>query len=120
MRKIAEIRGEEALDILVDLMEPAIEIMADPNVRALAKDGKKIDAIKVAIKGHKKAVITILAILEEENPETYSPSITILPIKLLELCNDPELVEFFQSQGQTGDGMTSGSAMENTKAAATE
>lgn len=120
MKKLADIRGEEALDVLVDLLEPATEIMADPAVKALARSGKKLEAVKTAIRNHKQSVITILAVLENENPETYQPPLTMLPIKLLELLNDKDLVQLFQSQDQKENGSVSGSATETTAAHATE
>ena len=115
MRRLSEYRGEEALDVLADLIEPATEIMTDKQLVALFREKNMATAAKVAIKNHKRAVLNILARLEDENPDTYAPSIFALPMKLLEIFNDPELVNLFSSQGQTEDQTNSGSATENTK-----
>lgn len=120
MRKLSEIRGEDALDVLADIIEPAAEIMTDTELRDLIRSKKNIKAIKFALKNHKRAVIEILAIMDGENVETYAPGFAVLPIKLLELLNDPDMQTVFGLQGQTEDGTTSGSVTENIGAAEIE
>ena len=112
MRKLSEIRGEDALDILADLIEPASEFGTDKLFAELVRKNDKTGAVRQAIKGHKKAVLTIMAILEGEDPKTYQPSLLRLPTMLIELFNDPELIALFTS-GQTVT--SSGSATENTE-----
>ncbi len=119
MRKLSEIKGEAALDVLADILEPASEIMTDKEVVSLARSGKRIKAVSMTIKRHKRAVTEILAIMDGENPETYEPRLATLPIKLLELFNDPDIIQVFSLQSPNVDGITSGSAMENTKATET-
>ena len=72
---------------------------------------------KMAIKGHKKDVIELLAGLECKKPEEYVKEIGILtlPAKLLEILNDPELQDLFTSRGQNTEDESSGSATENTE-----
>lgn len=96
--KLSEIKGDAALDALVELIDPAIEIMTDKAVVEAFKSGQKVKAIKGAIKNHKKAVTTILAILDGADPETYKVSVVTLPMKLLEVLNDPDLINLFQLQ----------------------
>ena len=115
MRKISELRGEEALDVLADILEPASEIMTDTMVATLARSGDRIQAVSMAIKNHKKAVIKILAALEGEDYETYKPALLTLPLKLLEIFNDPDVVQVFTLQGQKNESESFGSAMENTE-----
>lgn len=112
MRKLSEIYGEDALDVLADLIEPLSEFALDKTFVELIRKGDKIKAVKHAIKEHKKAVLTVMAVLEDENPATYAPPLLRLPVMLLELFNDPELLVLFPS-GQTVT--SSGSASENTE-----
>lgn len=117
--KLSEYKGEQALDILADIVEPAAAILADKELAELSKSGvARIKLVKPIIKNHKKEVIEILAILEGEEPEQYAEKVNIftLPAKLLELLNDPELVNLFTWQGQKTENETSGSATENTEA----
>lgn len=116
MKRISDIKGEDALDVLADMLEPAAEIMTDRNIVELARTEKKLLAIKAAIKDHKKAVLQVLAILDGENPETYNPPLMTLPLKLLEVLNDPDVQMVFSPQGQNLEGSASGSATESTEA----
>lgn len=120
--KFSDYKGEQALDVLADAIEPASEIFGDAEFRdnMAEKDGKRNvgRAAKIAIKNHKKAVIQLLAALEQEEPEKYADKITVwtLPMKFLEVLNDKELQDFFRSQGQITDKTSFGSATENTEA----
>ena len=95
--KLSEYKGEEALDVLADLIEPASEVFSDKDFLEEFRNGKKSTAVKIAIKNHKKAIIQILAVLDGEDPETYSVGIFSLPKKLLEIISDPDLLNLFTS-----------------------
>lgn len=116
--KLSDYKGEQAIDILVDLMEPATAIMADKEIAQLAQS--KVPMVKLAkavIKNHKKEVIEILAVLDGEDPKEYAKKMTVfsLPVKLLEILNDPLMKDLFSSQGQMTEA-SSTSATENTEA----
>ena len=100
------------MDVLAELIEPVSEFSKDQIFVAYIRAGKKAKAIKYALKTHKKAVLTAMAVLEGENPDTYAPSLLRLPQMLLEVFNDPEVMALFPS-GQTVT--SSGSATENTE-----
>jgi uncharacterized membrane protein YcjF (UPF0283 family) len=112
MRKLSEIKGEDAMDVLADLIEPIAEFSTDKEFIELIRKGDKIKAVSHAIKTHKKAVLTVMAILEGVNIEEYNPSLIRLPALLLEVFNDPELVELFPSAETV---TSSGSATEITE-----
>jgi len=117
--KLSEYKGEQALDMLADLIEPAAAIMADKEIATLVKSGApQIKIIKPAIKNHKPEVIEILAILDGEDPAEYAEKVNLftLPFKLLEILNDPDLMGLFTSQGQKKEETSSGSATESTEA----
>lgn len=116
MKKLSEFRGEEALNLLADLIEPASEIMTDKVLIELFRAKNMKEAAKVALKGHKKAVLEIMALIDGEDPQTYAPSVFALPMKLLEIFNDPELLDLFTSQGQNEVQTNSGSVSETTEA----
>lgn len=113
--KLSEIKGEQALDVLADLMEPIGELVLDKELVELIQSNKpKLLAVRKALKDHKKEVLTILAILEGENPETYKPSVIEIPVKLVELLNDEAVQMLFQSQELNPTSF--GSATANTEA----
>lgn len=119
MRRLSDFRGEEALDVLADLIEPASEFMTDKELVLLLRDRSTIlTGAKLILKKHPKAILRIMARLEETDPETYNPSLIALPKLVVELFNDPELIDLFTSQGQTEAQTNSGSAMGNIEAVA--
>lgn len=111
--KLSEYRGDDALEVLAELLEPAVEILADADIAAAWRDKnpnktrgqKQLKAVSIAIKKHKEAVIAILAALDHETPDEYREKINVvtLPKKLLEVLNDKDLRTFFILQEQTGD-----------------
>lgn len=112
--KLSEYQGEAALDILADLIEPAGEIMSDKQIGDIFKENR-FKAIGLAIKNHKMAVMQILATMDGVPVEEYKCNVFSLPVKILEILNDPEMIQLFQYQGQTGDANSSGSASVNTE-----
>lgn len=116
--KLSDYKGEQALDLLADLIEPATAIMADKEIaRAIKAKLPTIKIVKAAIKNHKQEVIEILATLDGEDAKEYAEKVTLftLPVKLLEIFNDPDLMSLFTSQGQKTDETYSGSAAESTE-----
>lgn len=113
--KLSEIKGEKALEVMADLLDPLAEIINDEEIRK-AYDEKMtyLDIAKLAIKSHSKAIITILALLDGENPETYEVSLLSLPKKVMEVMNDPDLKDLFQSQAMTTKGVSSLPATQTT------
>ena len=102
--KLSEIKGEKALEVIADLLDPMSEIMSDKEIADNLKNGKApIKAIKLSLKNHKKAVLDMMAIIDGEDPETYSPSLLEIPKRLLDLLNDPEVQRLFSSQEMTSD-----------------
>ena len=110
--KLSEYQGEAALDVLADLIEPVGEIMSDKEIGEVFKKNR-FKAIGLAIKNHKNAVMQIMATIDGVPVEEYKCNVFTLPAKILELLNDPDIVQLFTYQGQTGDANSSGSASES-------
>ena len=92
MKKLSEIKGEEALDVLAEIIEPAAEIFNDENVKnAIKVDNNKAKAAKIILKNHKKAIFTLMAALEETPVEEYKTNLFALPMLILNILNDHEL-----------------------------
>lgn len=114
--RLSEIKGEKALDTLADIIEPLGEILTDPEIQRINKAGEpRIKMIKPAIKNHKKAVTTVLALLDGANPDNYEVNMLTLPLKMMELLNDKEIQAVFQSQSQTMPRESFGSATVSTE-----
>ena len=112
--KLSEYQGEAALDLLADLIEPAGEIMSDKEIGEVFKKNR-FKAIGLAVRNHKKALIQIMATMDGVPVDEYKCNVFTLPVKILEILNDPELVQLFTCQGQMGDAKSSGSVSVNTE-----
>ena len=114
--KLSEIKGEDALDVLGDLLDPATAIASNEGFQKIVNNGSKLDVVKYLMKNCKKEILAILAILDRKDPETYEPTLPEIPMKILELINDPAFASFFDSQSRSQGRASSGSATENTGA----
>ena len=112
MRKLSDYKNEEAIDLLADILDPVTEVFADKGFTEALKVNK-LSAVKYVLKNHKKGVIQILARLEDTPVEEYECSVLTMPIALMQILNDKELIDFFKSQGLEIEETSSGSAMEN-------
>ena len=114
--KLSEIKGEDTLDVLADIIDPITVIATDAKVKELRDSGvPRLVLVKHLLKEHKKSIIDILATINRQSVDEYKETLTIesLVVSLVELSNDPLLAEVFQSQGQ--NMTSSGSATENTE-----
>lgn len=114
--KLSEIKGEHALDIMADLMEPVTEIMSDKEFVKKCNGGEpKLLLVSYVLKNHKKACITIMALLDGEDPKKFEPNLFTLPKKLIEIFSDEEVMMLFQSQEQMKEGASFGPVTENIR-----
>lgn len=102
--KLSDFKGEEALDVLADIIEPLTYILGDNEMQELAnKQAPAVAYIKPILKNHKKELIEVLARLENESVDEYVKNLSLisLPKQILELINDPEVQSLFHSQEQS-------------------
>jgi hypothetical protein len=114
--KITDFKGEEALDLLVNIMEPVTIIFADKAVRDAYKSQPKLQLVKTVVKSHMAEVLEIMAMLNGMSADEYKAAITIpgLIRQVLELINDKELQSFLESQATETESTASGLPTENT------
>ena len=99
--KLSEIKGEKAIEIMADLLDPIAEIVGDKEIeKAYNEKVTYLEIAKIAIKRHTRAITTILALLDGQNPETYEVSLLSLPKKVVEILEDEELKDLFQLQAR--------------------
>lgn len=114
--KLSDYKGEDALDLLADIIEPAMEIISDKRISEAVKgDMSRGALVKLIIKNHKTAILTIMAVIQGEDPAAYKPDVLTLTADLLELLSDEAFIELFLSQGQKLSGLRSGPATEATQ-----
>lgn len=113
--RLSDYENEDALDLLANIMLPASEIMMDKEVVKLYKSNKPvIHTVALILKNHKRSAIEIVAALHREDPDKVRFNAITLANDVLELLNDPELLQVFTSQSQITDSKPSGSATANT------
>ena len=112
--KLSEIKGEKAIEVFADLLEPVSNILSDEEVaNAFKNDESKIEIIKKMLKKHSKDVIKAMAIIDGVPVDKYEVNFLTLPSKLMEIFNDEAISELFTSQSQNLTSEHSGSVMEN-------
>lgn len=112
--KLSEIKGEKAIEVFADLLEPVGNILTDEEVlKSIRNSEPKILIIQKMLKTHSKDVINAMAIIEGVPVEEYEVDFLTLPSKLIEFFNDEAVAQLFTSQGQKEELIPSGSAMEN-------
>ena len=94
MRDLAEIKDNEALDLLADMLEPMITISSDPELKKM-KGEDRLKIVQYIIRNHKEPIMQILAMLDGVPVEEYHCSVLTLPATLLELFNHPEVSKLF-------------------------
>lgn len=113
--RLSDFKGEEAIDILASIMEPASIIMSDPDVQTMMshKGNTYLKLASYILKEHKKEILDMYEPLTKESREEATP---VKLIKLiLDIVNDKEITSLFFSQSQDEALKSSGSATENTE-----
>lgn len=116
--KISEFEGEQALDLLADLIEPTAIILADSKIKSLQAAGASLARIAgTMIKDHKPEVMQILAAMDGVPVDEYKCTPFKAIKQLMDLLNDEELMSFFKSAPESTEQKSSGSATEITEGA---
>lgn len=116
MKRLSEYKNEEAIDLLVEILDPCAEMMSDEEAMDLLNDkDTRMDGVKLIIKNHKRAVISLLAALDGIPVDQYECSFFAIPLRLIEILNDKELLSFFMDARTMSSETSFGSAMENTE-----
>lgn len=116
--KLSDFKGEDALDVLAEIISPVTEIVNDADVKAAWKNGTNISkCAELVLKNHRKAAITVLAATRKKTPEEYMKTVTVfsVPLHLAELMSDEVLLNFFLPAPAMREDESSGGATEITK-----
>lgn len=117
MKKLSDYKGEEAISMWADLLEPMAAIINDESVAKSVKSGEnRIIIAKNILESHKKEATEILLRIDDTELNGLNILVRLANI-LQELGESEELRNFF---GFAGQMMISdeyfGSATENTEA----
>lgn len=120
MRQLSEIKGQDAIEVLGDILDPMVDILSDEEIQRIYGNGRNVDVVRYIMKHHSQKVLEIMAIIDGEDMKDYNPSLLDIPIKLMQLIRDPVFAQLFTSQAQNMESAFSGSATENTGATEAE
>lgn len=114
MGKILDARGEEALDVLADLLDPVTEIAQDDEISAMMRGGKATVAQLAAavLRKHKPAVIRIMAVDDGKTAEEEGKflSVATIPLRLMAILNNPAIKEMLFGAAETSESADGSSA----------
>lgn len=96
MRKLSEVKGEEALDVLAEILEPIVEIANDEEVRA-GFDTNVAKSVAIALKKYKKQILEIFASINGKSVKETSEEIDLLslPSYIVDVLSEPAIKRLF-------------------------
>lgn len=97
MRKFTDIKGEESLDVLAEILVPITVIANDEEVKKGFETNVAMCA-SIALKNHKKEVIDILTAIDGRDREEMLKDLDLLtlPTVLIEILSEPAVQNLFQ------------------------
>lgn len=115
MKKLSDYKGEEAIELWANILDPVIEIVGDEEIAKLIKDkAPMIIVAKKAIKDYRKEVSELLLAIDS-TPLDGLNIITRLVSVINEIGRDEEIRGFFGLSAGKTEEKSSGSATENTE-----
>lgn len=111
--RLSEFRDERAVEVVADLLGPIGRIAANAK-NAEAKGRSMAEFAGALLRNNPRDVLDMLAILDGRDPAGYHCTAAGILAGLLDMLNDPELMQLFGLR--SGNTASSGSASENTGA----
>lgn len=100
MKKLSEFRGEDAILLLADLIEPIADIASDKEMMEKIRAKKPaVSWIGDAIRNHKDAFLRIASVLSGEDAENIS--VLTLPCVIFSVASDADFMQLFISAART-------------------
>lgn len=96
--KLSEIKGDRALEVIADIMNPISNLLSDPETKKALKNTGKEPVIKILpqiIKTHKTDIYKIFAILDGVTVEEYAKSANM--VKIIQDFSDVVMDESIQT-----------------------
>ena len=96
MRKLSEVKGEEALNVLAEILEPIVTIANDEEVRA-GFDTNVAKCVAVALKKYKGEIMDIFAAINGKTVEETAEEIDLLslPSYIIDVLSEPAIKRLF-------------------------
>lgn len=95
MRKLSDIKGEEALDVLAEILVPITTIANDEEVKS-GFDTNVAMCVSIALKKYKSEIMDILSAIDGKPKEELEINILTLPTTMMEILSEPAVQSLFQ------------------------
>ena len=119
MKKLNEYSGEEALDIIVDIMDAVVPFMKDNEVMDAWRNKTVVSGFKISKEKYPEEFKNFIKAYGKFTDEEmkHMSAITVMQI-FSSIMTDPIMMSFFASPSRKKDKESSGSATANTEAEA--
>ena len=117
MKKLSDYKGDEAIDLWVDLIDPLQKILTDDKIRKVVEsNASKMEIAKTILKNHKNEATEILQRIDPEPIDGFNIILRLVSL-LADIGQNEEVKSFFgyAEQAKT-ESVSFGSATENTEA----
>lgn len=115
MKRLSDYKGEDAIDLWADLLDPIIVIMSDPNVAKAYRSESKVAMAKQILKDHKAQATEILTRIDPTPLDGLNLIMRVLDV-ILEIENSEEFASFFGSSvPESEEAEPSGAVTESTE-----
>lgn len=117
MKRLSDYKGDEAIELWADLLDPISEILTDKEVALATKQGQApIKIAKLILKSHKIEAADILLRIDPEPLDGFNIIMRLVNL-LAEIGENSEIKSFFGYAAQERmENESGGSVMENTEA----
>lgn len=116
MKNLSDYKGDEAIELWADLLDPLTKIIGDDEVRKVVGSGEsKIAIAKVILKSHKEETVEILTRIDPEPINGLTIVLRLVHL-LADIGSNDEVKSFFGFAEQAKmDNESFGSPTESTK-----
>lgn len=117
MKKLSDFKGDEAIDLWADLLDPLTAILTDDKIRRVVQSGKsKIEIAKEVLKKHRKEAVEIMLRIDPTPIDGLNIILRLVAL-IADIGQNDEIKGFFgyAEQAQT-ENASSGSPTANTEA----
>lgn len=117
MKKLSDFKGDEAIELWADLLDPLTAILTDDKIRKVVQSGKsKIEIAKEVLKKHKDEAVEIMLRIDPTPIDGLNIILRLVAL-ITDIGQNDEIKGFFgyAEQAQT-ENASSGSPTANTEA----
>lgn len=117
MKKLSDYKGDEAIELWADLIDPLTKLFTDDELKKVVTSGKnKLEIAKVILKRHKSEAIEIMQRIDPDPIDGVSIVMRLIAL-LADIGEYEEIKSFFgYAEEAKTDNESFGSATENTEA----